>query len=164
MWKVARCHCFDPGETREAGPHIKLHPVHVKSLLPASGGTLSLSCHRHGDVAGHLHFPGLFRRLLVGLGRRRHAVLLLQLPAAQAEAPPGGEAEGTMSADRRDGAAQLSPYGIPFCASASSTTTPTTSTAAPGGTAVLPSTNQVSACSSSGSPSDAASKLGQHAR
>lgn len=161
--RVQRLRYIDPGETREAGPHSKLHPVHLKSLLPASGGTLSLFCHRHGDVAGHLHLLGLFRRLLVGLGRHRHAVLLLQLPAAQAEAPPGGEAEGTVSANRRDGATQLSPYRIPFCASATSTT-PTTSTAAPGGTAVLPPTNQVSACSSSGSSSDATSKLGQHAR
>lgn len=161
--EFARLRYIDPGDTREAGPHIKLHPVHLKSPLPASGGTLSLFCHRHGDVAGHLHLPGLFRWLLVGLGRHRHAVLLLQLPAAQAEAPPGGEAEGTMSADRRDGAAQLSPYRIPFCASACSTT-PTTPTAGPGGTAVLPPTSQVSACSSSGSSSDATSKLGQHAR
>lgn len=139
-----------------------LPPAHLKSPLPASGGTLSLSHHRHGDVTGHLHLPGLFRRLLVSLGRHRHAVLLLQLPAAQAEAPPWGEAEGAMSANRRDGTTQLSPHGIPSCSSSSCASA--TSTAAQGAIAVLPSSNPVSACSSASSSSHAASKLGQHAR
>ncbi len=131
----------------------------LKSPLPGSGGTLSPSRHCHGDVSGHLHLPGLFRWLLVGLGRHCHALLLLQLPATPAEAPPRGEAEGAVSANHRDGAAELSPGRIP-----SSSTSTSTSTAAQGAAAVLPSSNPVTARSSAGSSSHASGKLGQHAR
>lgn len=133
------------------------------SEIASRGGTLSPSRHRHGDVAWHLHLPGLFRRLLVGLGRHRHALLFLQLPAAQAEAPPRGAPEGAMSADRGDGATQLSPRGIPASSSSSPAST-ATFTAAQGAAAVLPSSDPVAASSSAGPSSHATGKLGQHAR
>lgn len=147
---------------RHKGEQHTSRPAHLKSPLPVSGGAHWPSHHCHGDVARHLHLPGLFRRLLVGLGPRRHALLFLQLSAAQAEAPPWGEAQGAMSAKRRNGAAQLSTLRIPASPSTSAPTT--TSTAAQGAASVLPPANPVPATSSTGSSSHAASNLGQHAR
>lgn len=144
-----------------------------KLAIPSCASEIVSSClvgelvacprHCHGDVAGHLHLPGLFRRLLVGLGVRRHALLFLQLLAAQAEASPRGEAERTVSANYGDGAAQLSTCRIPS-SSTSSSSKSTTYTAAQGSAAVLPSSNSAAASSSTGSSSHAASKLDQHAR
>lgn len=138
-------------------------PAHLKSSLPVLGGTRCASRHRHGDVAGHLHLPGLFCWLLVGLGPRRHALLFLQLPAAPAEAPARGEAEGAVSAYCRDGAAQLPPRRVPTCCS-STTTTATASTAAQRAATVQPSSDSVASSSATCSPSIASSDLGQHAR
>lgn len=165
-----RIHIIDSGVTRTAG---RLLPCVLFTKTTPSclqGAPLSLSHHCHGDVTGHLHLSGLFRWLLVDLGPSCHAVLLLQLPAAPAEAPPRGAAEGTVSARRGDGAAQLPAGRMPSCSfrssssSCSSTASPSTSTAAQGATAVLPSSDPISTGSSAGSSPHATSKLGQPTR